>query len=80
VSKNVQIRGVDDATYAVLRSRAEAADLSLTQYLHRELEHLAAMPTLAEWFDRADQLRARYGGVDREAVEAASAADQAERR
>ncbi len=80
VPKNVQIRNVDDATYALLRARAEAADLSLTQYLRRELEHLAATPTFSEWLDRADQLRARIGGVSREAVEAAASADRADRR
>lgn len=80
VARTVQIRNVDDATYATLRARAVAADLSLTQYLRRELEHLASTPTFGEWLDRADQRRARYGGVSWEAVEAASTADRADRR
>ena len=80
VPKNVQIRNLDDVTYATLRARANAADLSLTQYLRRELEQLASTPTFAEWLERADQLRARYGGVSRTSVEAASIAEQADRR
>ena len=77
--KNVQIRNVDDATYETLRNRAAAADLSLTQYLRRELDRLANQQTMAEWLDRADRWRARYGGVPREAVEQAFAESQAER-
>ena len=80
VPKNVQIRNVDDSIYATLRARAEAADLSLTQYLRRELEQLASTPTFAEWLDRADRLRARSGGVSREAIEAASTVEQDDRR
>jgi len=70
--KNVQIRAVDDQTYAVLRTRAAAEDLSLTQYLKRELDRLASTPTMAEFLDRADRRRERLGGgVSREAFEAA---------
>ena len=47
MSKNVQIRDLDDKIYAVLRRRAAAEDLSLTQYLRRELGRLASQPTMA---------------------------------
>lgn len=67
--KNVQIRNVDDATYALLRARADAQRLSLTQYLRRELEKLARMPSMADWLEGADRWRAEHGGVDRTAVE-----------
>jgi plasmid stability protein len=68
VPKNVQIRNVDDATYDVLRRRAAENDLSLTQYLRRELNRLAEpqQQTMAEWLDQADEFRRRHGGVDGE--------------
>lgn len=47
--KNVQIRDLDDTTYETLRARAEAEDLSLTQCLRRELDRLAAVPSMTEW-------------------------------
>ncbi|MDN5748667.1 MAG: hypothetical protein L0H64_09185 [Pseudonocardia sp.] len=69
--KNVQIRNLDDTTYETLRARAEAEDISLTQYLRRELDHLASVPSMTEWLAEGDRWRARYGGVSREAREQA---------
>jgi plasmid stability protein len=80
MGKNVQIRALDDATYAVLRARAAAADLSLTQYLRQELTRLADSPTWEELLERADRRRDRGGGASRAAVEAAFDADRADRR
>jgi plasmid stability protein len=59
--KTVQIRDLDDATYATLRERAAADGLSLAQYLRRELTHLAALPTMAVWLDRVEAGRGRLG-------------------
>ena len=78
VPRNVQIRNLDDATYETLRARAAAADLSLTQYLRRELDRLAEERTMSEWLDRADRWRARYGGIGRAAVEEAFDDNRAE--
>lgn len=78
--KNVQIRNLSDATYEVLRQRAEAEDLSLTQFLRRELGRLASTPTMAEIFERADRRRARGGGVSGDALAEAAAADRDDRR
>ena len=79
--KTVQIRNVDDATYDKLRSRAKASDLSLTQYLRRELERLAEeRTTMAEWLAEADRWRAEHGGLDRDAVERAFEEARAGRR
>lgn len=66
--KNVQIRNVDDATYEVLRRRAAADDLSLAQYLRRELHHLAAVRTMQEILAEADQWRAAGNGISREEI------------
>lgn len=78
--KNVQIRNVDDAVYEKLRSRAKASDLSLSQYLRRELERLTELPTMAEWMGLVDSERHKYAAVTAETVEAAFAAGRDERR
>lgn len=78
--KNVQIRDLDDEVYTVLRGRAGAADMSLTQYLKQELSRLARTPTMTELLDRADRRRARGGGASRAAVEAAFDDDRVDRQ
>lgn len=78
--KNVQIRNLDDATYEVLRKRAASEDLSLTQYLRRELDRLAAARTMADLLAEADLWRARHGGVSREAMDEAIEDMRASRR
>jgi plasmid stability protein len=60
--KAVQIRDVPDDTIAVLRSRAAAAGMSMSEYLRSELVSMAARPTIAEVLARA---RTRHGGVPR---------------
>jgi plasmid stability protein len=80
VPKNVQIRNLDDATYEKLRARARADGMSLSQYLRRQLDHLADLATMAEILDRADTSRARGGGIPGEVLTAAHEADRAERR
>jgi antitoxin FitA len=80
MARTVQIRDVDDEVYTVLRSRAAAEDLSLSQFLRRMMTREANTPTMAELLERADRRRERGGGVSREAVEAAFEADRAERR
>ena len=80
MAKNVQIRNLDDATYEVLRRRAAAEDLSLTQYLRRELARLAGTPTMDEVLARADRRRERGGGVSRDDLLAALESDRDDRR
>ena len=50
--KTVQIRDIDDDTYAALAIRAAAQGLSVPEYLRREIARLAARPTISEWLDR----------------------------
>ena len=57
--KAVQIRDVPDETVAVLRSRAAAAGMSMSEYLRSALIAMAGKPTVAEVLARA---RARHGG------------------
>jgi antitoxin FitA len=48
----VQIRNIPDALHRRLKSRAALADMSLSEYLLREIRQVAERPTL-------DELRAR---------------------
>ena len=77
--KNVQIRDLDDATYEKLRARAAAQDLSLAQYLRRELRQSANVPTMADWIVDADRWRAQHGGIPRETIVSALHESRAER-
>ena len=77
--KNVQIRNLDDATYETLRRRAATEDLSLAQYLRRELDRIATTTSMADILARADARRARGAAVPRAEILAALEADRAER-
>jgi len=48
MSKMIQVRNVPDRVHAVLRARAAAAGMSLSEYLAAELRLLAQRPTLEE--------------------------------
>jgi hypothetical protein len=47
--KTVQIRDIDDDTYAALQRQAGAAGISVPEYLRREIRRLAALPSMQEW-------------------------------
>lgn len=79
MSKTVQVRDLDDETYAVLRRRAAEQRVSLSHYLRHELDRLARTRTMAELLDEADALRARQGGVSRESIIQALDEGRAER-
>jgi len=66
--KAIQVRDVPDGVHAVLRTRAAAAGMSLSDYLRVEITRIAGQPTLAEVIARAS---ARSGGASREAIVAA---------
>jgi antitoxin FitA len=50
--KAIQIRDVPDDVHAVMRARAAAAGMSMSEYLRSELVRLAATPTMDEWLAR----------------------------
>jgi antitoxin FitA len=79
MSKTVQIRDLDDETYAVLRRRAAEQRVSLSHYLRHELDRLARARTMAELLEEADALRARQSGVSRESIVEALHEGRAER-
>lgn len=48
----VQIRNMPSPLHRELKARAAKAGLSLSDYLLRELEDVAARPTMEEWAER----------------------------
>jgi plasmid stability protein len=63
----LQVRNLSDDTHRILKSRAALDGRSLSDYVARELDRVAAAPTMAEFLDRIHQ----RGGV----TPATSAAD-----
>lgn len=55
MSKVIQIRHVPDHVHQTLKARAASAGLSLSAYLLKEIERIAEVPTLEEWFRRVEQ-------------------------
>lgn len=52
MSKMIQLRHVPDELHRKLKARAAIEGLSLSDYLLREIRHLAAKPTLQEMMER----------------------------
>jgi plasmid stability protein len=52
MSKMIQIRNVPDALHRTLKARAALEAMSLSEYLLRELEHVAERPSRAELLAR----------------------------
>jgi antitoxin FitA len=52
MSKMVQIRNMPDEMHRVLKSRAAAQGMSLSDYLLQELRKSAEVPTIEEWLAR----------------------------
>jgi antitoxin FitA len=48
MAKMIQVRNVPDEIHARLKARAAMAGMSLSDYLLRELRHIAELPTLEE--------------------------------
>ena len=68
VSKSIQIREVPDDVHAVLRTRAAAVGLSLSDYLLREATRIAERPPLADILEWATERE--WGVPAGQAVEA----------
>ena len=52
MSAIIQIRNVPRDVHRVLKARAAAAGMSLSEYLARKLAEFARQPTLAEFLER----------------------------
>ena len=66
--KTIQVRNVPDDVHRVLRTRAAAAGVSLSDFALGELERVARHPPVTDVLARA---RSRAGGADPEAIVAA---------
>lgn len=56
MAKMIQVRNVPDALHRKLKSRAALEGLSLSDFVLRELEHVAERPTLKELAERIARL------------------------
>jgi plasmid stability protein len=54
MSKMIQIRNVPDDVHRILKTRAAAEGISLSDYVKRDLEELATQATIEEVFSRAE--------------------------
>jgi plasmid stability protein len=52
MSKTVQIRDIDDDVYDALSKRAAEVGTSVPEFLRKEIERLAARPSINEWLER----------------------------
>ncbi len=52
----IQIRNVPDEVHRTLKVRAAEAGMSLSDYLLKELERIAAKPTMEQWLERVRSL------------------------
>lgn len=68
MSKTVQIRNLDDATYVALTRRAAEVGVSVPEFLRQEAERLAARPSLEAWMERTRRRPSTVTAAD--AVEA----------
>ena len=60
----LQVRNVPDDVHAELRRRARAAGVSLSEYLLRELERIAARPPIEEVLARSASRRLDISMID----------------
>jgi antitoxin FitA len=66
--KTIQVRNVPNHVHQVLRTRAAAAGMSLSDFVLSELERVAEHPPVADLLARA---QGRAGGAPAEAIVAA---------
>jgi plasmid stability protein len=57
MSKMIQIRDVPESVHGILKSRAAREGMSLSDFIKRELERVAARPTMREWLERTQRAK-----------------------
>ncbi|MCW5978552.1 MAG: hypothetical protein KIT09_10770 [Bryobacteraceae bacterium] len=57
MSKMIQVRDVPESVHGILKSRAAREGMSLSDFIKRELEHVAARPTMQEWLEQTRQAK-----------------------
>jgi antitoxin FitA len=63
--KTIQIRNIEDEVYAGLQRHAAAAGLTVPEFLRREAERIAALPTREETIRALDEIRGPWPDADR---------------
>ena len=53
----IQVRDVPEHVHRTLKSRAAREGMSLSDFLKKELAHVAERPTMKEWLERAQQAK-----------------------
>lgn len=51
MGKSVQIRDLDEGVYKVLAERAASDEMSVPEFIRREIHRIAARPALDAWLD-----------------------------
>jgi len=65
--KTVQVRNVPDQVHRTLKARAAREGMSLSDFIKRELERCAQLPTMREWLDRTAKskpIRTQWSGAE----------------
>ena len=57
MSKMIQVRNVPEHVHGTLKSRAAREGMSLSDFLKKELEHIAERPTMQEWLERTREAK-----------------------
>jgi antitoxin FitA len=57
MSKMVQVRDVPDHVHGILKARAAREGMNLSDYIKRELEHIAERPSMREWLDLTQKMK-----------------------
>jgi plasmid stability protein len=57
MSKMIQIRDVPDQVHGALKARAAREGMSLSDFIKRELKHVAERPSMGEWLDLVEQIK-----------------------
>jgi len=55
--KMIQVRDVPDPVHSILKARAAREGMSLSDFIKREMERVAARPSMREWLERTQQAR-----------------------
>lgn len=64
MSHMLQVRNVSAETLTLLKQRAKAAGMSLSDYARKELERVVATPTVEELFHAAQARTTRFSSED----------------
>ncbi|HLJ50764.1 MAG TPA: hypothetical protein VKU01_32355 [Bryobacteraceae bacterium] len=57
MSKMIQIRDVPEQVHKTLKVRAVREGMSLSDFIKRELAHIAERPSMQEWLDNTQRTR-----------------------